>query len=57
MSLESVSPHYFQKWSHDGIICTGGSCKNVVKLTFANGASMKEKQSQNRRSLGIPPWG
>jgi len=22
-------------WSHDGIICTGESYKNVVKLTFA----------------------
>ena len=26
-------------WSHDGIICTGESYKNVVKLTFAKGAS------------------
>src|SRR5207244_11966607 len=24
-------------WSHDGIICTGESYKNVVKLTFAKG--------------------
>ena len=28
-------------WSHDGIICTGESYKNVVKLTFAKGASLK----------------
>ena len=27
-------------WSHDGIICTGESYKNVVKLTFAKGASL-----------------
>ena len=29
-------------WSHDGIICTGESYKNVVKLTFARGASLKD---------------
>ena len=29
-------------WSHDGIICTGESYKNVVKLTFAEGASLKD---------------
>jgi hypothetical protein len=29
-------------WSHDGIICTGESYKNYVKLTFAKGASLKD---------------
>jgi len=29
-------------WSHDGIICTGETYKNVVKLTFARGASLKD---------------
>ena len=29
-------------WSHDGIICTGESYKNVVKLTFARGALLKD---------------
>ena len=29
-------------WSHDGIICIGESYKNVVKLTFAKGASLKD---------------
>jgi hypothetical protein len=29
-------------WSHDGIICTGESYKNVVKLTFAKGASLDD---------------
>src|SRR5439155_23698134 len=29
-------------WSHDGIICTGESYKNVVKLTFAKGASLRD---------------
>src|SRR5450756_2346908 len=29
-------------WSHDGIICTGESYKNVVKLTFIKGASLQD---------------
>ena len=29
-------------WSHDGIICTGESYKDKVKLTFARGASLKD---------------
>jgi hypothetical protein len=29
-------------WSHDGIICTGESYKNVVKLTFAKGATLQD---------------
>ncbi len=29
-------------WSHDGIITTGESYKNVVKLTFAKGAALKD---------------
>ena len=29
-------------WSHDGIICTGETYKKAVKLTFAEGASLKD---------------
>jgi hypothetical protein len=29
-------------WSHDGIICSGESYKNVIKLTFFKGASLKD---------------
>ena len=29
-------------WSHDGIVCTGETYKNAVKLTFANGASLPD---------------
>ena len=29
-------------WSHDGIICTGESYKQYIKLTFAKGASLKD---------------
>jgi hypothetical protein len=38
-------------WSHDGIICTGESYKNVVKLTFAKGASMQDPASLFNSSL------
>jgi hypothetical protein len=29
-------------WYHDGMICTGETYKSVVKLTFANGASLED---------------
>ena len=29
-------------WSHDGIICTGETYKNYIKLTFAKGAFVKD---------------
>src|SRR5438094_9935686 len=38
-------------WSHDGIICTGESYKNVVKLTFATGASLKDPAHRFNASL------
>ena len=38
-------------WSHDGIICTGESYKNVVKLTFAKGASLSDPAGLFNSSL------
>src|SRR5437868_1593726 len=38
-------------WSHDGIICTGESYKQVVKLTFAKGASLKDPSGLFNSSL------
>jgi len=38
-------------WSHDGIICTGESYKNVVKLTFLKGASLKDPSRLFNSSL------
>jgi hypothetical protein len=38
-------------WSHDGIICTGESYKNVVKLTFAKGASLQDPAGLFNSSL------
>src|ERR1700723_2265150 len=38
-------------WSHDGIVCTGESYKEVVKLTFARGAALKDPQKLFNSSL------
>src|SRR5271156_5156814 len=38
-------------WSHDGIICTGESYKQVVKLTFARGAAIKDPKKLFNSSL------
>ena len=38
-------------WSHDGIICTGETYKNVVKMTFAKGARLKDPAGLFNASL------
>jgi hypothetical protein len=38
-------------WEHDGIICTGETYKNYVKLTFARGASVKDPSGLFNASL------
>jgi hypothetical protein len=38
-------------WEHDGIICTGETYKNYVKLTFAKGASLKDPSGVFNASL------
>jgi hypothetical protein len=38
-------------WSHDGIVCTGESYKQVVKLTFAKGASLPDPKKLFNSSL------
>ncbi|HWH94272.1 MAG TPA: DUF1801 domain-containing protein [Baekduia sp.] len=38
-------------WSHDGIVCTGESYKQVVKLTFARGASLPDPHELFNSSL------
>jgi hypothetical protein len=38
-------------WSHAGIICTGETYKNVVKLTFAKGASLEDPSGLFNASL------
>jgi hypothetical protein len=38
-------------WSHDGLICTGETYKNVVKITFFKGASLKDPSRLFNSSL------
>ena len=38
-------------WSHDGGVCTGESYKQVVKLTFFRGASIKDPKQLFNSSL------
>ena len=38
-------------WEHAGIICTGETYKAVVKLTFANGASLEDPSGLFNSSL------
>ena len=38
-------------WSHDGIVCTGESYKQVVKLTFARGAALADPHKLFNSSL------
>ena len=52
-------------WERDGIICTGETYKNVVKLTFAKGASLEDParlfnaslEGNTRRAIDIPEGG
>jgi len=52
-------------WSHDGIVTTGESYKQVVKLTFAKGALLKDPahlfnsslEGNLRRAIDIPEGG
>ena len=38
-------------WSHDGIVCTGETYKNAVKMTFAKGAALKDPSRLFNSSL------
>jgi len=38
-------------WSHDGLICTGETYKNTVKMTFAKGAALEDPSRLFNSSL------
>ena len=38
-------------WSHDGIVCTGETYKQVVKMTFAKGAALQDPAGLFNSSL------
>ncbi len=57
--IKEADPHVVEEWkwmgtpvwSHDGIICTGESYKDKVKLTFAKGALLKDPKRLFNSSL------
>ena len=43
-------------WSHDGLVCTGETYKNHVRLTFPKGASLKDPMHLFNASLDANAW-
>lgn len=46
-----TNPDGVPVWSHDGMICTGETYKSHVKITFARGASLKDRSHLFNSSL------
>jgi hypothetical protein len=42
--VKPTNPAGVPVWSHDGIVCTGETYKDYVKLTFFRGAALKDPQ-------------
>jgi len=49
--VEEVKWRGVPVWSHDGIVCTGETYKNHVKMTFAKGASLDDPTGLFNSSL------
>jgi hypothetical protein len=49
--IKPTNPAGVPVWSHDGIVCTGETYRNVVKLTFARGASLPDPSHLFNASL------
>ena len=49
--VKPSNPGGVPTWSHAGIICTGETYKNAVKLTFARGASLQDPSGLFNSSL------
>jgi hypothetical protein len=58
--IHAADPEIVEEWkwmgtpvfSHSGIVCTGETYKNVVKMTFAKGAALKDPAGLFNSSLG-----
>jgi hypothetical protein len=48
---KASSPGGVPVWSHDGLICTGETYKDKVKMTFAKGASLEDPSGLFNSSL------
>src|SRR4249920_2967607 len=59
MLIKQVDPEVVEEWkwrgvpvwSHDGLICTGETYKNVVKVTFSKGAALEDPSGLFNASL------
>ena len=49
--VKPTNPSGVPVWSHNGIVCTGETYKDVVKLTFARGASVPDPSGLFNASL------
>jgi hypothetical protein len=57
--IHEADPEILEEWkwrgtpvfSHSGIVCTGETCKNAVKMTFAKGAALKDPSGPFNSSL------
>jgi hypothetical protein len=49
--IKATNPLGVPVWSHAGIVCTGETYKEVVKLTFARGASLEDPRGLFNSSL------
>jgi hypothetical protein len=57
--IHKADPEIVEEWkwrgtpvfSHDGIVCTGETYKNVVKMTFAKGAALEDPTGEFNSSL------
>jgi hypothetical protein len=49
--IKPTNPKGVPVWSHDGMVCTGETYKNAVKLTFARGASLPDPSHLFNASL------
>ena len=54
--IKPTNPLGTAVWSHDGLICTGEIYKNVVKMTFARGASLDDPSGLFNSSLEGRVW-
>jgi hypothetical protein len=48
---KAANPDGVPVWSHNGMICTGETYRDVVKLTFAKGAALKDPRGLFNSSL------
>ena len=49
--IKEADPKVTEEWKWNGIVCTGESYKSHVKLTFANGAKVKDPEGLFNSSL------